>query len=251
MAEDQSSTGETHPQPDPTLAKIDLWLLRLTRWRELLIEIGDPREEAAGATVRVKKLLEVLMSDEAPPDTVAAALAEQPMAVARDNVLWPAAHAREKIESAVDRLHRALLDPEPSEEEIRDRIARYLDTLINKLRLGKRVEKLRLEARGRTGETGWTAVKTLLTPESMADHMIAALKLQFPAYGRRLEQHRTELVDRMAKLQIARGRGRPRSGGRTHAALKAEDLRQEILGWLFQTATAGAIKARRSRERKK
>jgi hypothetical protein len=252
MAEDKSSDGATHPQPDSTVAKIDDLLQLLAHWREILVQIGKPREEAANASGRVRELAKVLLSAGEPPDTVSAALAEQPMAVARHNVLWPAALARENIERAVDRLHDTLVHPEQSDEEIRDQVARYLDTLIDKLRLGKDVEKLRLQTQARNIDGPWTAVEKLLAPENMANHMIEVLSRHWPAYGKRLEQHRADLIDRMAKLKAARGRGAPKKGERTHEeALKAEDLREEIRGWLFQTPTAGAIKARRSRERKK
>jgi len=247
----KSTNEHACPQRDPTIEKVDELLQRLVRFREILVEIGDPREEAASAAVRVRELVKVLLSAEESPDTVSAALAEQPRAVARHNVLWPAALAREQIERTIDRLQAAFVDPEQSDEEIRDLIARYLDTLVDKLRLGKHVEKIRLEAQVRSQKGSWSALENLLAPENLANHMIEALRRHRPAYGKRLEQHRAELVDRMAKLKAAPGRGRPKAGAQTHAVLKAEDLREEILGWLFQTATAGAIKARRSRKRKK
>lgn len=254
MAEEQNSNGGTHPQQDPTIAKIDELMLRLSRYRELLLEIGDPREAVAVAMNRVRELLGVIASATAPPDAVSLAVAAMPEAKARNELLVPRALWRNEAESVVDRLHDALAEPEPPDEEIRDRVAKYLGTLIAQLRTDYvgwmngdpgRVNERRSE--GSAAEH----LRALVTPEGMADQMIGALRRQFPAYGMRLERHRVDLGDRMAKLKDAPGRGRPKGDGPSHAALSAEALREEILGWLFQNATAGAIKERQRRQRKK
>lgn len=217
MSEDQSSNEGAHPQPDPTISKIDELIAQLARWRALLVEIGDPSAAASEADTRVRALLPIVRSL---PAIAASVDAEVHIVSARLTNLASAAAERGRIERAVERLHAAIVDPKPTETEVREKLADYLPTLPEKIRMG-------------------------MTSEEVADWLVRAVVSRWPVYGRRLQRRRPALVERLTKL-AARG-----PGLRTKGEVTAAQLREEILGWMFESGSRDAVKGVRRRAQRR
>jgi hypothetical protein len=229
VSEIQRSNEET--QQDPTIGKIDEIAATLARWRAVLLQIGDPTAAQHHAAAVLRALLPAFKEDR---DIARGFLRSGDAEYAE--AIFRAAATRRQIDEDVARLHGALSSPEQSEGEIRDRVDRYLVSLLEKLWIVKKVP-------------GADRVRDALkiTPETVADDMIAALTSRWPEHGARLKARRPALLDRLTKLQT-RGRGHPPKG--MEKTKTADKVREEILGWIFESADREAVRQHRKRARK-
>jgi hypothetical protein len=226
---DQNSDAE--PRQDPTIEKIDELIATLAQWRAVLVQIGDPRDDADGAASMLRAVLPAMQTDkDVARGFVRSGDAEQAKS------LFRAAATRRQIDDAVERLYDELREQPLSGLEVRDRVDRYLAALIEKLWIVKTIPG---------ADRAPDALK--ITPATVAADLIKAVGSRWPEYGARLEKRRERLVDRLTTLQ-ARGRGHPPKG--MENAKTAQEVREEILGWIFESADREAVRQYRKRRRK-
>ncbi len=218
-----SSSHEETPQQDRTIEKIDELMTRLARWRQVLVQ-------TAGADVDSEvglRELEMVFADRKPLLEIAPRVQKATQVAAAVRGARRAARAARAIACAVDRLHAALSLPRPSDNDIRDRLAKYLDARVALIRAAPRA----------------------FTAPDAAEQMIAEVGRRWPAYGQRLGRHRVALVDGIAKL-AARRRGAPKRGERHYDAKSADELREEILRWVGLPAKMEAVRKYAERKAK-